>query len=114
MAPARVDTQECDAAMETTRETKRKAEQLHDAVAALDAHAHKVRKTEAGRSAASKSSAAAEADAEKATKAAERAVEKAARLAAAATAWDAQLNAEQAASDTLQEAVKEAMEAAGL
>ena len=81
--------------METTREAKRKAEQLHDAVAALDAHAHKARKTEAGRSAASKSSAAAEADAEKATKAAERAVEKAARLAAAATAWDAQLDAEQ-------------------
>ena len=107
MTPARVDTQECDAAMETTRETKRKVEQLHDAVAARDAHAHKARKTEAGRSTAAKSSAAAQADAEKA-------VEKAARLAAAETAWDAQLDAEQAASGSLQEAVKGAMEAAGL
>ena len=55
--------------METTRETKRKVEQLHDAVAARDAHAHKVRKTEAGRSTAAKSSAADKADAEKAAKA---------------------------------------------
>ena len=100
--------------METTREAKRKAEQLHDAVAALDAHAHKVRKTEAGRSTAAKSSAADKADAEKAAKAAERAAEKAARSAAAATVWDAQLDAEQATSGTLQEAVKGAMEAAGM
>jgi hypothetical protein len=90
VTPARVDTQECDAAIETTRETKRRAEQAHDAVAADDAHARKIRKTKAGRSAAAQIAAKILAD------------------------WDAQLDAEEAESGTLQEAAKRAMEAAGL
>ena len=82
------ELQACEAAVAAARDAKRKVEELHGAVVARDAQAVKVRKTEAGRAAATKSSATAQADAERAAEVAQRAAEKAARLAAKVTALD--------------------------
>ena len=48
------ELQACDAAVAAARDAKRKVEELHGAVVARDAQAVKVRKTEAGRAAATK------------------------------------------------------------
>ena len=82
------ELQACETAVAAARDAKRKVEELRGAVVARDAQAVKLRKTEAGRAAATKSSATAQADAERAAEVAQRAAEKAARLAAKVTASD--------------------------